>query len=165
MPWIRLPANKPCGKNFSPCFERMRLDLHFVRKFYNQGLMLSLVPELSAIHGLVQHDAFHLYPVQEHHFRTLAELKKIFRGDYAQAEPELTQMAQDVEDPTMLYLAGLVHDMGKSSGRGHAAHGGAMIPAVARRLGLNAEESEFTPVPGGSAPAAHGQRLDEGSGR
>jgi [protein-PII] uridylyltransferase len=118
-------------------------ELQFVREFYSQGLMNSLIPELAAIHGLVQHDAFHLYPVQEHHFRTLTELKKIFRGDYDRAEPELTRIAQGIVDPTSLFLAGLLHDIGKSSGRGHAIHGGEMIPAVARRLGLNAEESEL----------------------
>ena len=105
--------------------------------------MASLIPEISAVHGLVQHDAFHLYPVQEHHFRTLTELKKLFRGDYSQVEPELTRIAQGIDDPSLLYLAGLLHDIGKSSGRGHAAHGGEMIPAVARRLGLGAEESDL----------------------
>jgi [protein-PII] uridylyltransferase len=118
-------------------------DLRFVREFYNQGLMTSLIPELSAVHGLVQHDAFHLYPVQEHHFRTLTELKRLFRGDLSHVEPELTQIAQGVQDPSTLYLAALLHDIGKSSGRGHALHGGEMIPAVARRLGLNAEESDL----------------------
>jgi [protein-PII] uridylyltransferase len=118
-------------------------DLPIVRRFYGQGLMASLIPELSAVHGLIQHDAFHLYPVHEHHFRALSELKKIFKGDYSEVEPELTQIAQGVDDPALLYLAGLLHDIGKSSGRGHAAHGGEMIPAVARRLGLGAEESEL----------------------
>jgi [protein-PII] uridylyltransferase len=118
-------------------------ELQFVRRFYNQGLMASLIPELSAVHGLIQHDAFHLFPVHEHHFRTLSELKKIFKGKYSQVEPELTQIAQSADDLGMLYLAGLLHDIGKSSGRGHAAHGGEMIPAVARRLGLNAEESDL----------------------
>ena len=118
-------------------------ELPFVRGFYDQGLMISLIPELSAIHGLAQHDAFHLYPVQEHHFRVLTELKRLFNGDYSQTEPELTQIAQEVEDPNMLFLAGLLHDIGKSSGRGHAPHGGEMIPAVATRLGLNDEESEL----------------------
>lgn len=72
-------------------------ELPMVRAFYDQGLMLSLIPELSAVHGLVQHDAFHLYPVQEHHFRTLTELKRIFNGDYGDAEPELTSMAQELD--------------------------------------------------------------------
>lgn len=118
-------------------------ELRFVRGFYDQGLMISLIPELSAIHGLAQHDAFHLYPVQEHHLRALAELKRLFRGDYSETEPDLTQMGQEVEDPSMLYLAALLHDIGKSSGRGHAPHGREMIPAVARRLGLTEEESEL----------------------
>jgi [protein-PII] uridylyltransferase len=118
-------------------------DLRFVRGLYNQGLMTSLIPELSAVHSLVQHDAFHLYPVQEHHFRTLMELKRLFNGEYGQVEPELTQIARGLDDPSTLYLAALLHDIGKSSGRGHALHGGEMIPAVASRLGLNPEESEL----------------------
>jgi [protein-PII] uridylyltransferase len=118
-------------------------ELPVVRQFYQQGLMVSLIPELSAVHGLVQHDAFHLYPVHEHHLRTLTEMKKIFKGDYGHVEPELTQVARSVDDPALLFLAGLLHDIGKSSGRGHAAHGGEMIPAIARRLGLSAEESEL----------------------
>jgi [protein-PII] uridylyltransferase len=118
-------------------------ELPVLRQFYSQGLMVSLIPELSAAHGLVQHDAFHLYPVHEHHFRTLTEMKKILKGDYGDVEPELTQVARGVEDPALLFLAGLLHDIGKSSGRGHAAHGGEMIPAIARRLGLSAEESDL----------------------
>ncbi len=118
-------------------------ELPVVRQFYSQGLMASLIPELSAVHGLVQHDAFHLYPVHEHHFRTLTEMKKILKGAYDHVEPELAQIARGVDDPALLFLAGLLHDIGKSSGRGHAAHGGEMIPAIARRLGLSAEESEL----------------------
>lgn len=117
--------------------------LPFVRAFYNQGLMVSLIPELAASHGLVQHDAFHLYPLQEHHFRTLAELKRIFLGEYREVEPELTLMAEGLDDPTVLYLAALLHDLGKSSGRGHARHGGEMMPAVARRLGLHEDQAEL----------------------
>jgi [protein-PII] uridylyltransferase len=117
-------------------------ELQCLRRFYNQGLLTSLIPELSAAHGLVQHDAFHLYPVQEHHLRTVGELKRLVAGEYAESEPELTQMAKDLGDPVWLYLAGLLHDIGKSSGSGHALHGGEMIPAIARRLGLGPEESD-----------------------
>ncbi len=118
------------------------VHLPMVRRFYNQGLLTSLIPELSAVHGLVQHDAFHLYPVHEHHLRTLSELKKIFDGHYADKEPRLTRIAGSVGDPVWLFLAGLLHDIGKSSGRDHALHGGEMIPAIARRLGLSPEESD-----------------------
>ncbi len=114
--------------------------LPMLRRFYDQGLMTSLIPELAAVHGLVQHDAFHLYPVHEHHLRTLSELKNIFAGHYEEAEPRVTQIAAAVDDPVWLFLAALLHDLGKSAGRDHALRGGEMIPAIAGRLGLSPEE-------------------------
>jgi [protein-PII] uridylyltransferase len=113
-----------------------------LRRFYDYGLLTALIPELASIHGLVQHDEFHLYPVQEHHLRTVAELKKIIAGDYGDAEPELTMTAAELGDPAMLLLAGLLHDFGKSAGSGHAARGGEMVPVVAKRLGLSAQETD-----------------------
>lgn len=118
-------------------------DLRVVRMFYDLGLLTSLIPELAAVHGLVQHDNFHVYPLHEHHLRTLGNLKRLFAGDFANEEPELTRIAQGVDDPAWLFLSGLLHDIGKSSGKKHALRGGEMIPAVARRLGLNAEEAEM----------------------
>lgn len=117
-------------------------DLPNLRRLYNQGSLTALIPELAAVHGLVQHDAFHIYPVQEHHLRTLAELKRLFAGAYADSEPELTELARQIEDPTWLYVAGLLHDIGKSAESDHALHGGVMIPTIARRLGLHPEESD-----------------------
>ena len=126
--------------------EMIRLDdpdIPVVRQFYNQGLLISLIPELAAVHGLVQHDAFHLFPVHEHHLRTLSGLKHLLTGDFARQEPELSQIAGNLGDPVWLLLAGLLHDIGKSSGSGHALHGKEMIPSIAKRLGLNEEESEL----------------------
>ena len=117
-------------------------DVPILRRFYDYGLMNSLIPELTSVHGLVQHDAFHLYPVQEHHLRTITELKKLLAGDYAQNEPELTRIASELADPASLLLAGILHDIGKSSGTKHALRGGEMIPAVAKRLGLTQQESD-----------------------
>jgi [protein-PII] uridylyltransferase len=117
-------------------------DVPTLRRFYDYGLMTALIPELAPVDGLVQHDQFHLYPVQEHHLRTVAELKKIIAGEYSEEEPELTTAAADLGDPGAMLLAGLLHDVGKSSGSGHAAKGGEMIPAVASRLGLSSRETE-----------------------
>lgn len=117
-------------------------ELTGLRRLYNMGLGVSLIPDLAKIHGLVQHDAFHLYPVHEHHLRTVSILKRLLAGDYREEEPELTPIAESIEDRSSLLLAGLLHDIGKSAGKGHALHGGEMIPAIARRLGLTPEESD-----------------------
>ncbi len=117
-------------------------ELSGLRRMYSMGLCSSLIPELAKIHGLVQHDAFHLYPVHEHHLRTVSAMKRLLAGEFREEEPELTQIAESIEDTASLFLAGLLHDIGKSAGKSHALHGGEMIPAIARRLGLGAEESD-----------------------
>ena len=148
--WISHNKNVLDAASGDPCVKDEFLDLlradspevPVLRRFYDYGLMTALIPELSSVHGLVQHDQFHLYPVQEHHLRTVSELKKTIAGVYSEEEPELTVTATDLGDPAPLLLAGLVHDVGKSSGSGHAARGGEMIPAVARRLGLSSQEAD-----------------------
>ena len=136
-------SGDPCVKDeFLEMLRADSTDVPVLRRFYDYGLMTALIPELASLHGLVQHDRFHLYPVQEHHLRTVAELKKTIAGAYSEEEPELTAAAVDLADPAPMLLAGLLHDVGKSSGSGHAARGGEMIPAVARRLGLSSQETE-----------------------
>ena len=118
-------------------------ELPVMRRFYDFGFLTALAPELAAVHGLTQHDSFHAYPVHENHLRTLAELKKLFRGDYSREEPELTRIAQRIQDPSSLFWAAVLHNIGKAAGQDHALHGGEMIPAIAKRLGLAPEESDM----------------------
>ncbi|MGQ9749640.1 HD domain-containing protein [Desulfosoma sp.] len=114
-----------------------------IRRFYNDGFLRALVPESALVHALVQHDAFHVYPVHEHHLRTLRELKRLKAGDYQDQEPELTALAHDMGDNPWLSLAALFHDIGKHAGRHHAKHGADMFPLIARRLGLSLDGTEL----------------------
>lgn len=113
------------------------------RQFHDMGFFSALIPEWNGIIGLSQHDMFHAFPFQEHAIRTLQEVKKVLNGDYAKEEAELTRIGSRVSDPRWLYLAALLHDIGKSGGRDHALKGGEMIPHIARRLGLLPEESDM----------------------
>jgi len=113
------------------------------RQFHDMGFFSALVPEWNSIVGLSQHDFFHAFPFHEHAIRTLQEVKKVLNGDYANEEPEVTRVGNRVSDPRWLYLAALLHDIGKSGGREHALRGGEMIPPIAKRLGLLPEESDM----------------------
>ncbi|SMC27142.1 [protein-PII] uridylyltransferase [Desulfacinum hydrothermale DSM 13146] len=113
-----------------------------LRRFSDYGLLQALIPETALVHGLVQHDAFHVYPVHEHHLRTVREIKRILRGDYQDEEPEITGLARGLADKTWLYLAALLHDIGKHAGRDHARAGADMFPVMARRLKLDKAGSE-----------------------
>lgn len=114
-----------------------------IRRFYNDGFLRALVPETALVHALVQHDAFHVYPVHEHHLRALREIKRLQAGEYREEEPELTVVAQETTETRWLLLAALFHDIGKHVGSRHAKHGADMFPLIARRLGLSPEGSDL----------------------
>jgi [protein-PII] uridylyltransferase len=118
-------------------------EIETIRALYDTEVLPTFIPELRQVHALVQHDAFHLYPVHEHHLRTFAELKKLLKGDYDSEYPQVPEWLAGIRDQEVLLLAGLIHDIGKSGGHGHARRGGDMAPLIGERLGLTDAEREL----------------------
>jgi len=118
-------------------------DMKSIRALYEIEVLPNLIPELREVHALVQHDAFHLYPVHEHHLRTFAELKKLLRGEYNSDFPQVPEWLEGIRDQEVLLLAGLIHDVGKGGGHGHAKRGAEMSLLIADRLGLTDEEKHL----------------------
>jgi [protein-PII] uridylyltransferase len=114
-----------------------------LRALYGTRVLSAFIPELREVHALVQHDAFHLHPVHEHHLRTFAELKKLFRGEYDSDFPQVPEWLESIRNKEVLLLAGLIHDVGKGGGHGHARRGGEMALLIGDRLGLSAEDNEL----------------------
>lgn len=98
------------------------------------GLLTTYIPELEATVCRTQFDTYHVYTVDIHLLLTLVELKKIGQGYYLKEEPLLYGIWGEVEDFSVLYLAGLLHDLGKGQGKNHAQQGALMIPRIAERL-------------------------------
>ncbi len=115
--------------------ETLRVMHHL--KFLNH-----FIPEFGRIYCKVQHDAYHIYTVDVHSIFAVEEITKLWSGEYRERKPLLTQVANDVEKRELLLLAVLFHDIGKGEGKDHCNKGGDMIPTIARRLGLNREDSE-----------------------
>ena len=113
-----------------------------LRTLYNLRVLQALIPELEAVHALVEHDSFHVFPVHEHHLLAFEVAKKLLRGDYEKAEPELTEVAKRVRKPGVLLLAAFLHDIGKAVGGDHGEVGGRMVVPIAQRLGLKPEDRE-----------------------
>ncbi|UCG11713.1 MAG: HD domain-containing protein, partial [Deltaproteobacteria bacterium] len=118
-------------------------EIGTVRALYQTSLLPALIPELRQVHALVQHDAFHLYPVHEHHLLTFTELKKLLSGEYGDAHPEVSEWLDINQDQEVFLLAALIHDVGKSGGHGHAQRGADMALRIGERLGLTDAEREL----------------------
>lgn len=98
------------------------------------GLLSAYIPEFVRIETLAQHDIYHIYTVDRHSLQAVAELHRVIAE-----EPHVIAL---VESPQILFLAMLLHDIGKGSGRDHSEEGAGIGVKIARRMCCSEEEVE-----------------------
>jgi [protein-PII] uridylyltransferase len=113
-----------------------------LRQMHHLEFLNHYIPELEHIYCKVQHDMYHIYTVDIHTLFAVEEAEKMLTGQAREELPFACEVASQVAKPELLLLAVLFHDIGKGEGGGHAEKGAAMIPAIARRMGLSREDSE-----------------------
>jgi len=107
------------------------------------GVLGAFIPEFAHLVGMWQQDMYHTYTVDIHSLFLVEQLRRIQRGRYRNELPLATELMREVRNPVLLYLGCILHDIGKGRGGGHSGKGAAMIPELAKRLGLSEEESEI----------------------
>ncbi|MCP4005328.1 MAG: [protein-PII] uridylyltransferase [bacterium] len=107
------------------------------------GLLGAYIPEFARLVGLWQQDLYHTYTVDIHSLFLVEQLRRIVKGVYRQELPLATELMREVRSPYLLYLTCLFHDIGKGLGGGHSEKGATMMPAIAKRLGLDDEGAEL----------------------
>ena len=116
---------------------------HVLFEMNRLRLLGHYLPEFGKIVCMVQHDAYHVYTVDIHSIFMIREIENLINGKYETEFPLLTKIAKGVSKRHILYLACLLHDMGKGEGRNHSQRGALMIPRIAEKIGLPKEESDI----------------------
>jgi len=96
-----------------------------------------LLPEFENIYCRVQHDAYHVYTVDVHSIFTVAEIEKLKDIRQGDADPLLRKITGEIKQPFLLFLAAFLHDIGKGSGKEHAALGAKIVYSMSGRFGLS----------------------------
>ena len=99
------------------------------------GVLVAVIPEYSGITRLAQHDLYHIYTVERHSLQAVAELHELVGS--------LESVVQNVSQLKVLYLAALLHDIGKGSGRDHSIEGAEVSKVVGARFCLSEDECEL----------------------
>lgn len=108
-----------------------------LRAMHEVDLLGKYVPEFGRLTCLVQHEFYHQYAADEHTLVCLEQLDRIWGAEAAPYQ-RYAPLFQNVEQPFVLYLALLLHDTGKSDGRGkHAVVSSQLAARVAKRLQLD----------------------------
>jgi len=105
-------------------------------ELHEVGLLLAMIPEFEPVTGRVQQDLYHVYTVDVHSVAAVDRLRALTRGEFAQELPLACRCAAEMPRPVPLFLAVLLHDIGKGHGKDHSKRGAQMARAIGPRLGL-----------------------------
>jgi [protein-PII] uridylyltransferase len=114
-----------------------------LRRMHDLGFLGKYIPEFGTLTCLVQHEFYHLYTADEH---TLVCLEKIDSLLFTTNKKlvRYSKLFKNLDDPSMLYLAMLLHDTGKGANVSHHALASVeLAKKVALRLELSEERSNL----------------------
>jgi [protein-PII] uridylyltransferase len=121
---------------FLACLRRRGRVGPALRLMHELNLLGRYLPEFARIQLLIQHDLYHHYTIDEHTLRAIAALDELSRAP-EHVRPHLSAALAEVEDVALLYLALLLHDIGKGRGRGHIQRGVRLAEKICVRLQLD----------------------------
>jgi [protein-PII] uridylyltransferase len=116
-----------------------------LRAMHEVGVLSAYLPEFEQITGLVHHDLYHKYTVDEHTLRAVDYLDELPETPEKELR-EFAKLFQSIPNPEVLRLALLYHDVGKTKGIDHVEESAELFGAAAPRLGLSdksADQVEF----------------------
>ncbi len=87
------------------------------------GVLERYIPAFGKIEGLMQYDLFHAYTVDQHTLFVIRNLRRFFVSDFMKEFELCSEIAQNINKPELLLLAGLFHDIAKGRGGNHAILG------------------------------------------
>ncbi len=113
-----------------------------LRRMNELGVLGAFIPEFGRIVAMMQFNVYHHYTVDEHTIQCISVLAQLERGELTESLPIATRILEDGVNRRVLYVALLLHDIGKGGTEDHSVAGARIARRLAPRLGLNAEESE-----------------------
>ncbi|MBW2189582.1 MAG: hypothetical protein JRG93_08335 [Deltaproteobacteria bacterium] len=112
-----------------------------IAELHEVGLVSAMVPEFEPLVGRVYHDVFHVYTADIHAIKALERLQELTRGD-ARGRSLSARLAVEAPRRLPLFLAVLLHSLGRTRGRNQEEAGARFAESVALRLGLTAVDAQ-----------------------
>ena len=106
------------------------------------GVLSAFMPEFAPIVAMMQFNMYHHYTVDEHIIQCVSTLAQIEREELRETLPIASRILKEGVNRKVLYVALLLHDIGKGRDEDHSVLGAQIARRVAPRLGLRKSEAE-----------------------
>ncbi|WP_163327554.1 [protein-PII] uridylyltransferase [Desulfurobacterium thermolithotrophum] len=106
----------------------------------------ALIPDFERLRGHFQFDTYHKFTTDIHSILTVREVEKIeekgTKKTSVREKQDFFQILQDLENPYILYIAALFHDIGKGKPGKHEIVGAGLARKYLSEMGFSSEEVE-----------------------
>ncbi len=113
-----------------------------LRRMNELGVLAAFIPEFEPIVAMMQFNVYHHYTVDEHTIQCISTLAQIEREELVEELPVVSRILREGVNRRVLYVALLLHDIGKGRPEDHSILGAQIARKVAPRLGLKKAECE-----------------------
>ena len=96
---------------------------HQMRRMNSYGFLAAYIPAFAKITGRMQYDLFHAYTVDQHTIFVIRNLRRFALKKHEDEFPFCNLVYSKLENPCLLYLAALFHDIAKGRGGDHSVLG------------------------------------------
>ncbi len=133
-------VNKALFMRLFRCKGRLTSQLQRMTRY---GVLGNYLPEFNRIIGQMQHDLFHIYPVDAHTIQVIRNMRRLSNAGEEVKFPVAAHVLKNLPKPELLLIAGLFHDIAKGRGGDHSKLGAVDATNFAQRHGLSEQETRL----------------------
>ncbi|OUS13182.1 [protein-PII] uridylyltransferase [Gammaproteobacteria bacterium 53_120_T64] len=134
------PYNQELFMRLFRCSGRLTTQLQRMTRY---GILGKYLPEFDRITGLMQHDLFHIYPVDAHTIQLIRNIRRLGNAAEEAKFPVASHVLKNLPKPELLLIAGLFHDIAKGRGGDHSKLGAVDVSKFARQHGFTQQETRL----------------------
>jgi [protein-PII] uridylyltransferase len=117
--------------------------VHALRRMNDTSVLGRYLPNFRRIVGMMQHDLFHVYTVDQHIMMVVRNMRRFTMTEHAHEYPFCSQLIANFRKPWLLYVAALFHDIAKGRGGDHSKLGTVDAAQFCEDHSLGSEDSEL----------------------
>ena len=137
-----MQENKEAAKIFIDILIKHGNPERGLRRMNELGVLAAFLPEFAPIVAMMQFNMYHHYTVDEHIIQCISNLAEIERKEKIDELPLVSGILERGLKRKVLYVALLLHDIGKGRDEDHSVLGAQIARKVCPRLGLSKKDSE-----------------------
>lgn len=137
-----LRASKEANRIFLDLLLKHDNPERALRRMNELGVLGAFIPEFQHIVAMMQFNVYHSYTVDEHTIQVVSTLAQIERGELIEELPLSSSILEKGINRKVLYVALLLHDIGKGRPEDHSVIGAQLARRITSQLRLTAREEE-----------------------